>query len=99
MNNVSILGPLRFANTELGWIPITFDGGTSSDGVLLTKDGGKTWSRVFPGGTGEKWDIHDLAVVGTAIWIAGERPDDGPWFIARSDASGNWIYSALVPQR
>jgi photosystem II stability/assembly factor-like uncharacterized protein len=99
VSNVSTLGAPHFANNELGWIPISFDGGTSSDGVLLTKDGGKTWSRVLPAGTGEKWDIHDLTAAGTTVWVAGERPDDGAWFIARSDASATWIYSLLVPRR
>jgi photosystem II stability/assembly factor-like uncharacterized protein len=96
-NNVSILGAPHFVSPQLGWILITFDGGTSSAGVLLTKDGGKTWSRVYPGNSSDIWDVHDLAAAGGSVWVAGERVNDETWFVARSDDSGSWTYELLVP--
>lgn len=99
-NNVSILGSPRFVNAQLGWIPLTFDGGTNPDGILLTSDGGRTWSRVFPASPpGDDWDIQDATVAGGSIWVVGERIADEAWFIARSDASGAWTYQVLIPQR
>lgn len=94
-NNVSLLGAPRFAGASSGWIPIVYDG-TSSDGVLLTIDRGRTWTRTRPPSTTEVWDVHDLAASGASAWVVGERIEDEVWFVARSDRGAPWMYELTV---
>jgi photosystem II stability/assembly factor-like uncharacterized protein len=94
-NNVHLLGGPHFASASIGWIPVLYDG-SSTDAVLLTTDGGRTWSRGGPASSNDVWDIHDLAVSGQFAWVVGERIGDEMWFVARSDAGAVWRYELTI---
>ena len=94
-NNVHLLGGPQFASVSMGWMPILYDG-SSTDAVLLTTDGGRTWVRSGPASPDEAWDIHDLAVFGQFAWVVGERTGDEMWFVARSDARAMWSYEFTI---
>ena len=94
-NQVTLLGGPHFASASMGWIPILYDG-TGTDAVLMTTDGGRTWTRGGPASANEVWDIHDLATSAEFVWVVGERTGDEVWFVARSDARAMWTYELTV---
>lgn len=91
---------LRFLTPTLGWIPLAVCAGPISGGLLSTKDGGKTFTKV-----GSDQQLSSARVVDFISdqqgWAIGETPNQGDYLIRTSDGGQSWTqtYPKLKPTK
>lgn len=91
---------LQFLTPQVGWIPLDVGAGPISGGLLLTKDGGKNFTRV--GSDVELSSVREVDFISEEQgWAIGETPNQGDYLIRTGNGGQNWIqvYPKLRPTK
>lgn len=78
---------VRFVTPEVGWLPLDVGAGPIAGGLLLTRDGGRTFNPVEDAGE----SVREVAFVSPQQgWAVGTAPNYGDYLLRTTDGGRSW---------
>jgi photosystem II stability/assembly factor-like uncharacterized protein len=89
-----VAGAPTFITPEVGWLPNNAGAAPYTDGLLITRDGGRTWQAV---GQGQNWSLNGVSLLSPDLGYAvGGGGSQQAGFLVRTTDGGR-TFTQLLP--
>ncbi len=90
----TVPGPVTFATPAVGWLPTNAGAAPYTSGLLITRDGGKTWTTI---GVNRAWSLNGVSIVSASEgYAAGESPGTQQGFLIKTTDGGK-TWTQVLP--
>jgi len=94
----TVYGPPTFVTPQVGWLPVNTGAAPYPGGLLITSDGGKTWTQV---GSDRNWSLNGISLLSPKVgYAAGSGGSAQAGFLVKTtDGGRSWtqILPSLTP--
>ncbi len=94
----TVYGPPAFVTSRVGWLPINEGAAPYPGGLMITRDGGKTWTEV---GSNLDWSLNGIALVSPEVGYAvgGGGSAQAGFLVKTTDGGRSWkqLLPSLAP--
>lgn len=93
----TVAGTPTFLNKDVGWLPISGGASPFAGTILITQDGGKTWTAANT--PGEDWSAGALALISSReAWVMTDRPTGQDQELLLHTTDGGQTWHQVLPQ-